>query len=652
MTTLRFLFLGAVGGCLALAVDAALANAFLRDCLFPPASYWLAYSISGVIVAALGRPFVRFFASGQERLALIVVLVYVPSIFERMYSSVVVRFDITTAIFAGALAVASYGLWVLLLAHIGRSRGIKWGLVIGALSAAIGMAVNRNLVEYPGEPAALFWDAGIIALGLGAALMIRWSGVREAAVFSAAIAVVTVCVSNMLVVHQENAKVFSRQQPNLLLLVIDTLRADVFEDVLETTIEGRQFAKALTGSLSFDRAYAASPWTAPSMGSIMTGLYPHEHGFGGATGDPNRPLRRLTDSVPTIAEYLVEQGYATTAIGANTMLHSVSGIDRGFENYEVIKSLTEYLPLMTVLAELGAVNFEAYMDASALVSRFRRRFSNITSNDRPFFVWLHFMDPHAPLADHPELSPDPVGAGLPELDRRYRDEVRFALAAATEVVEMLQQDGAWKNTVTVVVGDHGEMLPSDNHDARYRDKLDRPRVYGHGHALFEELVRIPLLIRDPGNSSKTSRTAALFSHVDVLATIAELLNVDMGSRGRDRISAAPLVNCNDSKLAFVSREFVIMSGVRTGPVQYAMRTEDLKIIHYEDQKFNDRLFDLSIDPKEHVNRDDVYAEELERHVARLRAFIDAMILSSQDDASALDAATLRQLKALGYISGS
>ena len=124
------------------------------------------------------------------------------------------------------------------------------------------------------------------------------------------------------------------------MIIIDTIRQDLFDSVIAETDEGRRFRGSLKDAAWFSNTVAAAPWTAPSVGSIMTGLYPGEHGFGRPTEDPSRPLQRLKDSVPTLAEHLSARGYETMGIVTNSLLHPVSGINRGFSNYTLLQAGT------------------------------------------------------------------------------------------------------------------------------------------------------------------------------------------------------------------------------------------------------------------------------------------------------------------------
>ena len=104
---------------------------------------------------------------------------------------------------------------------------------------------------------------------------------------------------------------------------------------------------------------------------------------------------------------------------------------------------------MTVAVRLGMMRREQYQPAESMRKHLEDRVDRLADSDRPFFLWLHLMDPHAPLYEHPELPPESTLGALPPPDRLYRDEVRYVLSETAQMIELLKSKVDWNDTVTV-----------------------------------------------------------------------------------------------------------------------------------------------------------------------------------------------------------
>lgn len=642
-------------------------------------------------------------------------LLYLPAIYERIHQAVAFRVSGRTALWATLAAVAAgtaYLLWAWVLArtarpgaptaytaytaptaHISQAPSFPpWGPLLAALTAALGLAINRSLVDRPTEPRALVADAAVVAgLWLVAWLTRRWDW-RPVAVAGAAI------LAAGLSLHLGNGSASSESAPsertsdrpspsratdpptNLVLVIVDTLRQDVFRDVLETTAEGRRFHAALPGTAWFDHAIAAAPWTAPSVGSIHTGLYPVEHGYGSRALRRMHQLPRLDGAALTLAQFLGNRGYQTVGVVTNALLHPDSGIARGFQKYEVLQAGTHKLPILHALVQAGWVRHELYQPADLARRYLQHRMGpgGWLDPQRPYFVWLHLMDPHAPLHPHPELPPDPRANDLPEMDRLYREETRFALQELATFFEGLAQDAAtWDRTLVVVVADHGEMFPSDRHfNGVYQD--GERKVSGHGHAHYEELVRIPLGIRPPGGLQRERRIEAIVSHVDLFGTLVDLLGLERPARLKNDLAADVGPGPGNRLTSFAAwiadangepngephgpevaggRDFALSSMNQHGPPNRALRTATRKLIHYPEGQRPDELYDLVADPRERRNlvakAPDAVAADVAAEVAAAIAlqelFWSRLTPAATTEAMELDAETRRKLEALGYL---
>ncbi len=651
----RTLAAGGLAGCCALAADQLLAVLTLGFPVPLTPRYGLAYAAlgaAGAAACAAGAALLRRRADGWTLFALAAAAVYAPAIFERVHHAFGHRLGPVLAVLAAMLAVAGYGLWIGAMGWIAGARARSLAPGLGAAAAAAGLAINRNLVDYPLEPAALAADAAVLATALALVWLARAAGPRRALAATAAVVLGAAVVTTAGRWQTPEAIDGIDRAPNLVLVVLDTLRQDVFQEVVSQTEEGQAFQRAMDGAAWFSHAIASSPWTVPSVGSIMTGLYPREHGFQAApVKEPSRPLTPLAESVPTLAQELQRQGYWTEAIGTNPLLQPISGIDRGFERYEILSGPTVKLPPMTALARFGWLRRDYYQQASSVRRRLRQRLAPMTASGRPVFLWLHLMDPHSPLKRHRGLAPDPEA---PELDGRlrlYRDETRYTLRELTRMLELLRAHDLWQDTVLVVVSDHGEMFPADGHDAGVTTLGgNTPKLYGHGHAMYGELVRVPLVIRPPGGLGADRQVEALTSHVDLYDTILDLLGAGGPRPGGDRVSLVPWLRAESPGPESPARGHALIGANQHGPRQRALRWGPVKLIEYPgDRRRASELYLLDSDPGE---RHDAAASEADRLAAARRLLERSWSQLGEPpeaEPAELDAETLERLKALGYV---
>jgi len=320
------------------------------------------------------------------------------------------------------------------------------------------------------------------------------------------------------------AKEPPRVRPNVLLVTIDTLRADFvhaygFPHPTTPNID----ELAARGAL-FELAFAASTATVPSHASIMTSRYVREHSVG-----PENGSTRLA-GLPTLAERFGDAGYDTAAFVSNVVLKARSGLDRGFARYD------DELPE-------AEANRLMYFERNAGETAERALLWLREPRDAPFFVWVHLQDPHGPYtppapydARVPELPlrterPLPVlranrgRGGLPDYqalgdERRaaryaglYAGEVSFADAWAGRLVEAAERAAEnekieGRPLVVLLTADHGESL--DEHGFFFQ----------HGHATTPEQARVPFVVVAPGVPTKRSSTVV--HHVDIAPTLLEL----------------------------------------------------------------------------------------------------------------------------------
>ncbi|MEO0651572.1 MAG: sulfatase, partial [Planctomycetota bacterium] len=300
-------------------------------------------------------------------------------------------------------------------------------------------------------------------------------------------------------------------RPDLLLVTIDTLRADAvgaYGHPRPTT--PTLDALGLEG-LVFERAYAASPMTAPSHATLFSGRWPSEHGV-------VRNRRVLEPSVPTLSSVLQGEGYATAAVVGAKVLDGEFGFAHGFDRFDDRIDAEE--------RDDGRSIHER--SAEEVVERALQLLRE--PDDGPLFLWVHCYDPHDPyVAPEPERdlgfdvllfdrivpNRDFDRRAQLELWREYEREVVYTDAQLARLFAAWDRRG--RANVVCVTSDHGE-------------GLGEHRYLRHGKHLWEEQLLVPLIVRG-GGLRRGARVAAPVSHVDLAASLLSLLGVDSAAVG-------------------------------------------------------------------------------------------------------------------------
>lgn len=654
---------GTLAGFAACALDASLARVTLRYPLELRPQYVVGYLLtSSILGIALGQAYRLIHDRhqlGSKRgtmvFAATALVLYAAGVAERLQ-----YFGARAGIWWGATAAVLGGGTMLalpwLLARWLPVERTEAHVLIVATLAAFGLAANSNALPGPLSAASLAADSGLALAAAVAAVALSRLGPKRGGLVSAFLAAGVVSIlfwsvhGPILPPTEVDARPASiagsdapnRIPPNLILVVIDTLRYDVFQSVIATTPEGHELKDSLDKSAWFSNATAAAPWTVPSMGSILTGLYPSEHGFGRRLGSGVLE-RHLHPSIVTLAQRLRKAGYRSVGFVANSYLDPSTGIGRGFDSYELVHAAGWKIPLVRLLRRLGFLHGWPYASAAVLRRYVQHESPQLAVSGSPLFLWIHLMDPHSPLHEHPTLPPE-AGTARPELDHKYRAEVRYAALELSRILRSLAGSGLMENSVVVVLADHGEMLPSDKRPLKSR--------YGHGHAMYEELLHVPLVIRPPGGLPAERHVDALVSHVDIPTTIADLvgLHLDLPRKGRHSLTRYLGPPSHDGATPLTrGREYVVASATGTGPRQRVLRERDWKLISYRDGEQPTELYRLSTDPLERVNRADQEPDILHRLENELRRHWKSLQPPPASTAQPIDPEMRDQLRTLGYV---
>lgn len=436
---------------------------------------------------------------------------------------------------------------------------------------------------------------------------------------------------------------------HLVLVTIDTLRADHLEP--QHMPEASALAAAGT---RFRAAYSSAPWTLPALASLLTGLPAARHGAGLPIGDGPLARSALPEAHATLATVLQDAGFETRAIVTNPYLGLGYGLGRGFARFENVTLESE--ALLTLQPTLGfwlasrAWPQLAISDRGAAVTSRAARFLRARTSERRLFLWLHYVDPHAPYDGATRSFRDDLLAGpdgvLPRMAQLRAGEIRpdatgrAALRAAYEravravdhevgdVLRLLDASGLGDDAVVVLTADHGEEL------------WDHGGVE-HGHTLYDELIRVPLVIRCPG-CPRGVEVAQLVGIEALAATLLELLGVAPPAAMSPGFAAL-------LRGAPYEPRPVVSENLLFAEERVALRTERFTYVAWPNGK--EELYDRVRDP--HELRDLAARTPLVRRhreqLARLRVTPPDVAARSRAPARGDDDRTRRALRALGYV---
>jgi arylsulfatase A-like enzyme len=426
--------------------------------------------------------------------------------------------------------------------------------------------------------------------------------------------------------------------PNLVLVTVDTLRAD------HTTPYGYGrdttpvLARLAREGVTVELAYAPMATTGPSHAALLTSRYPVSLGY-------LRNGQRLDEGHVTLAERLHGAGYRTSAAVSSFVLDKRLGFAQGFGTYDCrfdrsrATATMEQWEGLTVPAGFDRRADETTDVALAWLAR--------RGTDRPFFLWVHYFDPHhpySPPAPYDRRFAQPGTPGLPGTVALYDGEIAFTDHQLGRLLDAIDAAGLAPRTLVVVTADHGEGLMQHGH-------------MGHGLHLYEEAVRVPLVFRWPGSLPAGARVSGPVEHVDLVPTVLDLLGVPHGAEGIEgRTLAAALrgetgtAGRDPRRAVFLERRLYDTERVGDFHVKgekFAVRAGPWKYIEAPEEQTRE-LYDLASDPGE--TRDlfagrVAVADGLARGLAGWRGRFDRRVRARDDSSTEMKEA----LRALGYV---
>jgi arylsulfatase A-like enzyme/tetratricopeptide (TPR) repeat protein len=400
-----------------------------------------------------------------------------------------------------------------------------------------------------------------------------------------------------------------RQKPNLLLVTLDTTRADRLGCYGYEQARTPVLDELARGGIVCDNAATVAPLTLPAHASLFTGRYPTENGV------RTNGRGRLDESIPTLARVLKSQGYQTAAFVASFVLDRQFGLTQGFDTYDDDIAGESPEADATRGRERGAA---AVVDAALEWLGAKR--------PGPFFVWVHCYDPHQPYSSHADVF------GGEFLERPYDGEIAYVDRCLGRLIDHLKQQSLESRTLVVVVGDHGEGL--GEHDEMT-----------HGFTLYSATMRVPLILHRPGKLPAGRRVPAAISLVDVSPTVLDLLGFRESRKVTGRVMTPALLGGECPPAALYGATEEPLRQYNWSPLQ-SLTEGRWKYI----RSTRPELYDLHDDPVERhdlAEIDEVRTQEME---TRLSDF-ESKLASRPEVEVQLSASQRQALASLGYVGG-
>lgn len=452
---------------------------------------------------------------------------------------------------------------------------------------------------------------------------------------------VSIVALSLLVMTCESPK--SDASPNILLITVDTLRADH----LSLYGYSRETSPAIDAigeeGMVFERMYAQRGLTWPSLASILTSQYPHQHGV-------RDNWMMLSGSEPTLASVLGGEGYECAAFLTNTSEQQYAGFD-----------LVEGQDALPYTNDMAATQNAAEW--------FRKR-----SKREPFFVWVHYIAPHAPygppepfasrflppgtkpvdtsveaLLDYAVRGVFPEPGFLDACEAQYDGEIAFVDNEINTLLETLRELGLFEETVIAVASDHGEELFQHN------------THHGHYPSVYSAVDQVPFVMRLP-YGTMTARCARVVQAIDIAPTLLAAAGFDApeafhGVNLLDVVDGVPdgeafaVAEWEDKILTITTAEHLYVDN----PLRFSPTVGHAKLQpEYRDAVFEiaeAELYDIAADPAEQVNIVDSRRKEARRLRDRLDDWAErnGWVRGTETAPRELDEETKRALEDMGYL---
>lgn len=405
----------------------------------------------------------------------------------------------------------------------------------------------------------------------------------------------------------------------LLLISIDTLRPDHLGAYGYDRPTSPQIDRFARDAVRFDTVIASAPSTLPSHASIFTSLPVSRHGAFLSLQAP------LADGHVTLAELLREAGYETAAFHGGAQMAERFGLGQGFSTYEEVDGpFVETLERARAwLTEHGEERFFLFLHTYAVHHPYTPAEATIELFDEGY---------DGPLPDHVSVELlKRINRGQLEtskedrahIERAYDAEIREMDRDLGRFFDWLKAHGLYERALVVLTSDHGEEFG------------EHGWVGWHAHTLYDEVLRVPLLIKLPLSAHGGSTVDAMARGVDLAPTVLDLLGLPAAD-SFEGVSLSPRIRGEGGSVP------AAVSERDHQPVTTAVRTERWKLIE-------GKLFDLAADPSETTPRPDALHRDVRTRLGEEMSRVSRARAQDESGPTTLDPKTEAQLRALGYL---
>ncbi|MCX6638860.1 MAG: sulfatase, partial [bacterium] len=458
---------------------------------------------------------------------------------------------------------------------------------------------------------------------------------------------------------QPSKSLTANQHPNVIVMLFDAMRADhVGPNSEKYSLTPWMDEIGALGKV-YPSCYSTSSWTFPAVVSLFTSRLPNKIGL--------LEQSALPDSVPTLIDLLHENGYRTGAYTANQYISNVYGFDRSFDEFQFMRGKGSYqllLPMRTFFRSPTFLNELAYQfnfisndffcaEGTDMTQKAKKFVQEKTST--PFFLYLHYNEPHVPYWAKPyqgkllDLETLHIGSwagpeGEPQskapdrqilmkdtLHQRYTNGIQVADKQVKRIWSTVKELRLAEETVIIILADHGEEF------------MEHGGFY-HKSSLFEEQVKIPLIIYVPADLGMTlPDQPAGVSLLDLAPTVLDLAGIEQKlpeAEGQSLLQVHDPANCDKYMMFQHSRE--LWSAVVAEPYKLMLKQ------NLQTRVCDTMLFNLELDPGEKNNILAENKEIAEQMLLRLHAQLDQPSHQSQATRRKLTLMEIQRLRSLGY----
>ncbi|TMA34003.1 MAG: hypothetical protein E6J79_17275 [Deltaproteobacteria bacterium] len=439
--------------------------------------------------------------------------------------------------------------------------------------------------------------------------------------------------------------------PNVLLLMVDTLRADHLSCWGYTGGRTPHIDGLAAEGVRFAHTFSQASWTRPSVATILTGLYPASHGA-------VHKADILPDRVDTLAEMLARGGYHTAGFADNVNVSGAFNFQQGFDDFrylapsfffgasEAAAQLTLYNGLRLVRERFFAHAVDVhhyYQPAEVVTAEVKAWLASPAARHEPFFVFAHYMDPHDPYFVHPfngegyarVANPNPPASVADFYRKLYDGEIAYLDEQLGVLFDDLRARGLYDRTLIVLTADHGE-------------EFQEHGGWWHGTTLYDEQIHVPLIMKPPARAGGGRVVDEFATSLDIVPTVLTSARLIVPAL----LPGHPLPLDGGVPPA---RASVFAEEDLEGNVLEAVRTHDWKFIAANPGNPRglppEALFELARDPGEHTNVEAAEPAQKETMRAELgRSVLEARAHAGKSEQRGVDAATTERLRALGYVN--